>query len=371
MKVLLVSDDLLPGGAAKHVTDLANALYLNGIDVHVSAGEGAYSARLIPQIPYHPLPLMNTATQRKHIPGIIPSYGKLRKLIIDNKYDIVHSHKRFAHALVRIVLPKKCVHITSYLNAFHTKRVLNVFGDHTICCSRNVRDSIGRHDVDERTFSIIHFGISPFVPFNEEQIHNAYTQLDVRGKKKIISSVGLFAPYKDRTTLIKAIHLFTERYKNDDVVFAIQGYGEEEHSLRSLVNSLKLNDVVLFLPHSFSAEALFNISEFAVLSSKDSEGFPIVLLEAASIGKMHIGTTVGGIPEFIEHGQTGMLIQPERPGELAEMIQYLLQHPSEYQRMGANAKAKFDENFILDKMVNKILGVYFHFAKQNKQYVYH
>ena len=116
--------------------------------------------------------------------------------------------------------------------------------------------------------------------------------------------------------------------------------GNQEANLKNLVNKLQLNDAILFVDSMFDVEALFNISEFMILNPIHREGFGIVMLEAASIGKMHIGTRIGGIPEFIEDDITGKLVDPGNPEQLADAIMYLLNNPQEYRRMGLNAKRK-------------------------------
>ena len=68
-----------------------------------------------------------------------------------------------------------------------------------------------------------------------------------------------------------------------------------------------------------NAEALFNIADFMVLSSR-REGLPYVLLEAASIGKPHIATDVGGVAEFITDGESGVIVPPGDPEKLADAI---------------------------------------------------
>jgi glycosyltransferase involved in cell wall biosynthesis len=82
------------------------------------------------------------------------------------------------------------------------------------------------------------------------------------------------------------------------------------------------------------------------------------MLEAASIGKMHIGTKVGGIPEFIEDGITGKLIEPGNTEQLAQTISFLLDNPIEYKRMGSNAKNKYEKYFGLDRMINETISAY-------------
>ena len=142
-----------------------------------------------------------------------------------------------------------------------------------------------------------------------------------------------------------------------DIIFVFLGYGPQKNFLKKLVTKLELENSIIFVEGTFSVEALFNVSEFMILNSQ-LEGFPIVHLEAASLGKMHISTNVGGSPEFVENNITGLLVEPKNPKQLATSIAYLIDNPQEYIRMGKNAKTKYETYFTFDLMINKLFEVY-------------
>lgn len=360
MKILMVSDDLFAGGAAKHVVDLSNELQYRGHDVTVAAGNGEYISKLDPAIRFYPLQIFNVEDQRKSLKGLISSYTVLRRLIHNNDYDIVHTHKRITNALVKFMFTShKANHITSFHNVFHDKKILTYFGDFSICCSDTVREVMTKHfRCPADRSATVHYGIFAFREYNNIEKQNVYSELGIDSSKKVISSVGLFAPYKDRKNLVRAINILKENKFSNDLMFIIQGYGEEESVIQSMIRENQLNESVMILHRDYNVEALMNISEFMVLNSKDSEGFPIVILEAASIEKMHIGTRVGGIPEFINDGDTGIIVPPQDPEALATSIRSLVEHPEEYNRMGRNAKTRFFSQYTLEKMVDKIEVVY-------------
>ena len=360
MKVLLITDDLLPGGVSRHITDLSNELHLKGIDVTVAATKGQYRSRLNDEIHFVPLFLTKGKSSKKNITGLFSSYIRLRELFRINQFDIIHSHKRYSSYFVEKFLNKgRTIHITSYHSIFNNKIAFSTFGDYTICCSDAVRQQlINNYSCSEEMSKTIYNGIDPLLIQNENQKKNTYRLLSIPVHKKVISSVGQFIPSKDRETLILSINELRKQYDVSQLAVVLQGYGGEEVGLKNLVKKLQLTEVITFVDGMFDVEALFNISEFMILNPINSEGFGIVMLEAASIGKMHIGTKVGGIPEFIEDGVTGKLIDPGDPEQLAYAIFDLLNNPNEYQRMGLNAKMKYEKEFTLDKMVNEIIAVY-------------
>jgi glycosyltransferase involved in cell wall biosynthesis len=76
-----------------------------------------------------------------------------------------------------------------------------------------------------------------------------------------------------------------------------------------------------------------------------------------SSGKPIVATNVGGIPELIKNGWTGILVPPRNPRALADAISYLLLNPDEATKMGERARA-VARNYSWDNVVDKILRVY-------------
>jgi len=97
-------------------------------------------------------------------------------------------------------------------------------------------------------------------------------------------------------------------------------------------------------------------ADLFVLSS-DKEGLPLVLGEAMAYGVPCIATAVGGNSEIVSHGQTGLLVKPRSPEQLAEAIEYLLAHPEERYRMGANALRRVQEHFNIEDSMKRLKRV--------------
>lgn len=358
MKVLLLTDEMLPGGVPRHVVNLANGLNKNGISVTVAATNGIFREQLHSDIKYIELSLLKLNSYGQNYYGIIRSMLYIISLLRFEKYDIIHSHKRLSHVIVKI-LSKKTKHITSYHNYFQNKKIVTCFGDYTISVSESIRrQMISYYGCPSKMITTVYNGIASFETHNEQQRYNTFTRLKISPQKKIISSVGQYIPSKDRRTLIMAVYIL-KKYKDlSQIQFVLLGFGELEDELKKLTIYLQLNDIITFVDGTFDVEALFNISEFMILNPIHSEGFGIVMLEAASLGKMHIGTKVGGIPEFIEDGITGKLIEAGNPEQLAQTISFLLDNPNEYKRMGSNAKIKYEKSFGLNRMISETLNVY-------------
>ena len=97
--------------------------------------------------------------------------------------------------------------------------------------------------------------------------------------------------------------------------------------------------------------------------SSETEGLGTSLLDAMAAGKACIGTRVGGIPEVIEDGVTGLLVPPHDPPALAAAIVRLLKDPARRAGMGEAGLARVKTKFSVEKMVEGTLGAYRRLAR--------
>jgi glycosyltransferase involved in cell wall biosynthesis/GT2 family glycosyltransferase len=88
------------------------------------------------------------------------------------------------------------------------------------------------------------------------------------------------------------------------------------------------------------------------------ESFGIVFLEAMRLGKPVIGTRVGGVPEIVEHGVTGLLVAPQDPGALAEAMETLASDALARERMGAAGRSRFEAHFTVDEFARRTEAFY-------------
>jgi len=107
---------------------------------------------------------------------------------------------------------------------------------------------------------------------------------------------------------------------------------------------------------------VYNGSDIFVMASK-TEAFGLVYAEALSCGIPVIGTSVGGIPEIIDNGKTGYIINPENPVELSKIIQFLINNEEKRKKMGLRGSEIIEKRFGLKKTMDNFLGVLESFEK--------
>jgi glycosyltransferase involved in cell wall biosynthesis len=169
-------------------------------------------------------------------------------------------------------------------------------------------------------------------------------------------STGEHTQNKNLGMLIDALSRLKEQsYTN--LFLTLMSDGELHTHLQSLVTLHGLTEQVYFT--GFVPEARMFLKAFDVfLMPSLKEGFPYGLLEAGSAGLPVIGSNVGGIPELIRDGETGFLINPERPNTLVDALRKLKNEPALRVSFGEKLKTEVDTTYTLTRMVKETEHVY-------------
>jgi glycosyltransferase involved in cell wall biosynthesis len=158
----------------------------------------------------------------------------------------------------------------------------------------------------------------------------------------VLVHVGRFAPPKNHALLIEA---FAQVRSDAPLYLLLVGGGELENAVREQVAALGLQERVRFLGVRADVADILRASDVFVLSSR-VEGNPMSVMEAMAAGLPVVSTAVGGVPELVREGVTGLLVPSEDAGALAQAMQALVDDPVRRQAMGAatrqHAVAHFD-----------------------------
>ena len=179
---------------------------------------------------------------------------------------------------------------------------------------------------------------------------------EISNTKKILF-VGRLEKVKGVDYLIQAMHHIKD--KHPDAQLTIIGDGPEKQNLYELVIFLHLEEHVNFLgwvEHT-KLEEYYKEATLVVIPSIWPENFPTVCNEAMSTGRPVIGTNVGGIPEMIDHGINGYIVEPKQAEEIAECIIALFKDENLLKQMSINARNR-TQKFSVENYADKILNMY-------------
>ncbi|MBI5246158.1 MAG: glycosyltransferase [Elusimicrobia bacterium] len=170
----------------------------------------------------------------------------------------------------------------------------------------------------------------------------------------LIGNLAALVPHKDHDTLIAAaVIVLLQRPKTK---FLIAGRGPEEEKLFESIKRMGLLGKVLLLGHRADPIPLLKALDIYVQSSW-GEGMGSVLIEASACGVPICATTAGGIPEVVEDGATGFLVQPRNPEALAGVILRLIDDAHLRKNFAEESRATIGR-FGLTRMANDMEKIY-------------
>lgn len=201
-----------------------------------------------------------------------------------------------------------------------------------------------------RKVRIIHNGVDPS-RFDAEAEPETTSGLGLREDDLVVGIVAALRPEKDHETFLRAAALVAAA--DPRARFLIVGDGLRRPALEDLADRLGIAERAVFTGARSDVASLLGVIDVFVLSSFTIECFPMALLEAMASSRPAVCTAVGGVPELLKHGVTGLLVPPRDPGALAQGLTRLLADDEERHAFGAAARARVEAEFSLARSVEE------------------
>jgi glycosyltransferase involved in cell wall biosynthesis len=276
---------------------------------------------------------------------------RLRKLVAERRYDLIHTHMPVPAVAARVVLRKPAptlVHTEHNLWSRYRKptRWANSLtyprNTAVIAVSQAVADEIDQNRLGGRErdrLTVIHHGIDrPEQPTGDRS--DARARLGLPSDAFVVGSVGNLTPKKDQRTLVDAIGLLRREVPTARLVLI--GAGPLETELRAHVKQRGLDDVVLLAGSRGDVRELLPGFDAFSLSSRQ-EGLPVSVMEAMVAGLPIAATAVGGLPEMIDDGTDGLLVPAGDAPALAGAIGRIAKEPGLAERLATGARRRSSE----------------------------
>ena len=361
-KVMLVAIGLGVGGTETHILELASRLDRSRFTVTVCALKpGGTMAQELEKRGVRVLSLDGTGKLDARV------MVRLFKLLRSEQPDIVQAFLFWANVAARAC--GRILRAFPVISSYHDEvvsegwlvrvvdRLTLTWTDRIVCCS----GAVGRSVVSRIGGKIEHCTIIPFgVDIEQFEATAAATrrELGLRDNQKVIGTVcRLVEPKKGLRFLLQAMAVLARKYGQPPCQLLIVGDGPSRHELELLREQLDLSSWVVFAGSRRDIPRVLHALDVFVLPSL-YEGFGIALLEAMAAGKPVIATAVGGIPEFVLSGETGLLVEPGNVQALADAIDRLLSHPQQARIMGAKGRIRVGESYHISTVVRQHEQVY-------------
>ena len=183
-----------------------------------------------------------------------------------------------------------------------------------------------------------------------------------RDREKKLLTVGRLDLHKGHDRVLEALALLKEERLTPRYI--IVGQGEEEVRLRSMVRELGLEQQVEFsgfvpdhqLPEVYTASDIFIMASREIPGRLDLvEGFGISFLEASACGLPVVAGRSGGVPDAVRDGETGILVNPNEPKEIAHALKLLLTDPQLAKRLGDGGRRWAETEMNRDRVADRLL----------------
>jgi glycosyltransferase involved in cell wall biosynthesis len=386
IRVLVVITVLGTGGATNVVLDLANHLNQSpDFDVLLLTGPIPPSRNdLTPLAHEMKIPTQMTPNLINHINPLvnIKAVTDLRKIMVEGDFDIVHTHSSVAGVVGRLAayiarIPVIIHHVHGWglhekMSTFSKFLYLNLerlcarFTNQLIVVSKtDIKKGLDYRIADENKFALIYNGIDQErfeQTVNESQIRE---ELGLKPDSDLVGMIGRLDEQKNPLDFIRAAAIVADNYQNVQFVFI--GDGPLRNESKRLIKVLNLDDKFFLLGYRDDVTRIIPVLKITALSSL-WEGLPIVFLEALSAGKPIVANNVDGAKEIVIDGETGYLVTPGEPSEMAEKILTLLNNDSLCHDMASIAKQR-SEYYSVDRMVSEIEQLYKDQLKNSHQFV--
>ncbi len=299
------------------------------------------------------------------------SLRQLIRLFQERRYDIVHTHTSKAGVLGRLAAERTGVPVvvhTPHGNVFHSyfnPWLTRLFVWMERHCARRtdriieltaggVEEHLAEGIGQREQFTVIFSGIDT-APFEAAIARREATRaaLGAGPEEVLIGGVGRLEPVKGFTYFVEAAR--TVAASDAHARFVLIGDGAERETLRA--QAAELGARFQFLGRRRDVPELMAALDILAVPSIN-EGMGRVLLEAGAAGTPAVASRVGGIPDIVDDGETGLLTPPRDAAALAAALLDLARAPERRRWMGATARAKVVPHFSLEKMVERIEAVY-------------
>lgn len=301
-------------------------------------------------------------------------YNELVDFIQAEKFDIVHTNLirtdiigRFAAKKANvpvIVTTEHGIHtwgVRGKLVAAIVKRLYLHTGKYTDCIiavSDYVREVLLKEGVPPEKVIRIYNGVDleRFVPVSLEEKKEFFKYLSERVINHLIGGVGHLITLKGHSYFIQAIPKILQKHPNSLFVFV--GEGPLQQQLIAEVSQLGLTEHVRFLGR-LSAITPRVIAALDVLVQPSlTESFGLVVAEALACGVPVVATDVGGLPEIVQEGVNGFMVEPRNPDAIAEKVIWLLDHKEEARQMGERGREICRQKFDINSTVQQYYELY-------------
>ncbi len=298
---------------------------------------------------------------------------KLKRMILDGKYDIIHCHGARGNMMgtflrkltgLPVITTVHSDYRLDYMGRFISRLTYGTINtialrilDYRIGVSDAMVDLLISRGFDPNKLFSIYNGLD-FTPRPVKMARAEFFRsvgLDADENNIVIGIAARLNPVKDIATLIRAFAI--AHAQHPELRLLIAGDGEQMEFLKELAKTLGVTEQVCFAGWLNDVDSFYDAIDINTLTSL-SETFPYSLTEGARAGLPTIASRVGGVPYLIDHGANGLLFEAGNADALASHMVALAADPALRTRLGTNLYQKAKQLYSLDVTIAKQVEIY-------------
>ncbi|MBI4358111.1 MAG: glycosyltransferase [Candidatus Omnitrophica bacterium] len=361
VKILFLIDKLVPAGTQTNLLEIVKRLDRNRFKPYVIAlMEGGELEEEFESVGVEPI-VFNV--RKVYGPRGFRALSFLTRFMKAERIDFIQTH--FSHADILGSLAGRFARVRKIVTArrdegfwrskgqLFLSRYFNQYADRVLVNSQAVREAVKvQEGVSSRKIHVIHNGVDLSKFYPSAEIRKAKRlELGLKDHEFVMGMIAnMRHEVKGHRFMIKALSYIAAEATNVKLVFV--GDGPLETSLERYADHKKVLDQILFLGARRDVPELTNAMDLICAPSL-SEGFSNTVLEAMATGKPVIATNVGGNPEVILNGETGILIRPRDARAIAEQTSFLIEHVEIREKLGHAARKQVESEFSVERMVKQ------------------
>jgi glycosyltransferase involved in cell wall biosynthesis len=367
-KILLMITKGNFGGAQHYLFDLATNLPQEDFEVVVACGEGETLRRKLSEKNIRTIKIESLSRNINFIKDI-RAFFEISKIIKSEKPTLIHlnsSKMGFLGGIAGRMRGGTRIVFTGHGWAFNEERsslskicigilhwITILLSHRTIAVSEKTKEQIKKFPFVKNKIITIENGIGP-VDF----LSRSDARLKLLPNKENNLWIGTISELHKNKGLDFCLEAFANIAQDfPNALFVIIGEGEERKNLEHLIEKNNLVDRIFLLGFKADANVFLKAFDIATLTSR-TEAFPYFPLEAGSAGIPIVASWVGGIPEIVINGETGLLTKKGDLQDIEGALRELILNGAEREELGNEAKERINEHFSLKKMLERTVSLY-------------
>lgn len=282
-----------------------------------------------------------------------------------NRVEVVNTHSSndgwLAGIAARLALRPILIrsrHIeVDYPNLFWSRVAFRFLPHHVLTTSQRIANRlIGELGVPREKVTCLSTGIdlTRFQPGVEGTLRR---ELNLAPETVLVGMISVLRSWKGHATFLEAAAKLVKD-STRPIHFVIAGDGPGREELTAKIAPEPWKSRVTLLGHRTDVPNILASLDVLVLPSYAHEGIPQIILQAQAMARPVVASTIGGIPEVVEEGVTGLLVPPKDAEVLAAKIGTLLADPALSRRLGEAARTNIEKHHSLDSMGETLVRLY-------------